>query len=458
MSAPANEFARVTEEQQTFLFADLAGYTALTEAHGDRFAADAAREFCDGVRDLLPGFRADKVKTMGDAIMLRVPDAAAAVRLAVRIIEQAGRQHGALAVRVGIHTGSAVQQQGDWYGAGVNLSARVASAADPGEVLMTAATRELADAGLAGFQLQARGSQDFKNVADSVELYALTLAAQDDVADLPVDPVCRMAVDPQISSEHRFHDGVEYHFCTPECAQVFDRHPARYADQSRESSGDLIRVVIADDHKVVRRGLIGFLSTEADIEVVGEAGDGRQALDRLMALHAEGLLPDVVLMDLQMEPIDGVQATREIKSRFPTVEVVVLTSFVEEERVHAALDAGASGYVLKDADVDEVAGAIRAACRGEIHLDPAIAKRLMTAMRAPKHDDPQADLTERELEILRLVAAGEANKEIAAHLVISERTARTHVSNILRKLGLSSRTQAALWAVREGIAKDVTGA
>jgi len=224
--------------------------------------------------------------------------------------------------------------------------------------------------------------------------------------------------------------------------------PARVEEEHIE----VTRVMLVDDHKVVRQGLIGFLHTEADIEVIAEASDGRQALDRLMALAAEGTLPDVVLMDLQMEPIDGVWATRDIRARFTDVEVVVLTSFLEEERVHAALDAGAAGYVLKDADVDEIVGAVRAARRGELHLDAAVAKRLMASMRAPVRGEQGADLTARELEILRLVAAGEANKEIAAHLVISERTARTHVSNILRKLGLSSRTQAALWAVREGLA------
>jgi DNA-binding NarL/FixJ family response regulator len=225
-------------------------------------------------------------------------------------------------------------------------------------------------------------------------------------------------------------------------------------NRSPEEPESLIRVLLVDDHKVVRQGLQAFLSTESDIEVVAEAANGRQALDRLMALHAEGQLPDVVLMDLMMEPIDGVQATREIRSRFADVEVVVITSFIEEERVQAALDAGASGYVLKDADVDEIVGAVRAACRGELHLDPAVAKRLMRSLRAPSSQQPAAELTERELEILRLLAAGDANKEIAARLVISERTARTHVSNILHKLGLASRTQAALWAVREGLASE----
>jgi DNA-binding NarL/FixJ family response regulator len=214
-----------------------------------------------------------------------------------------------------------------------------------------------------------------------------------------------------------------------------------------------VRVLIVDDHKVVRQGLVGFLDTEPDIEVIGECTDGRDALTQLAKLDVDEL-PDVVLMDLRMQPMGGVEATTEIRSRYPPVEVVVLTSFVEEDDVHAALAAGASGYLLKDAEADEVAGAIRAAHQGELHLDPAIAKRLMVSMRAAKREDPAAELTAREREILQMVAAGKANKQIAAELVISERTARTHVSNILRKLDLSSRTQAALWAVREGLAPD----
>lgn len=218
-----------------------------------------------------------------------------------------------------------------------------------------------------------------------------------------------------------------------------------------DTSDEVIRVLIVDDHTVVQRGLIGFLKTEPDIEVVGEAQNGSQALEVLSELAADGRRPDVVLMDLQMPIMDGVQATREIRSRYDDVEVVVLTSFVEEERVHAALEAGASGYLLKDADVDEVSNAIRSAYRGEVHLDATVARRLMASLRAPKAD-PLGALTGREREILRMVAAGKANKQIAAELVISERTARTHVSNILRKLDLASRTQAALWAVREGLA------
>jgi DNA-binding NarL/FixJ family response regulator len=212
-----------------------------------------------------------------------------------------------------------------------------------------------------------------------------------------------------------------------------------------------IRVLVVDDHQVVRRGLLAFLESEPDLEVVGDADGGRQALDLLARLDSEGRRPDVVVMDLQMEPLDGIESTRQIRARYDDVEVVALTSFAEEERVHAALAAGASGYLLKDADADAVAAGVRAAHRGELRLDPTVARRLMSSLRAGPRDGLTVELTSRELEVLRLVGAGKANKEISAELGISERTARTHVSNILSKLGLSSRTQAALWAVREGL-------
>ena len=217
-------------------------------------------------------------------------------------------------------------------------------------------------------------------------------------------------------------------------------------------TGELIRVLVVDDHGMVRRGLRGYLGLFDDIEVVGEARDGEEAITAVERLIAAGMRPQVVLMDLAMTPVDGVSATRTIRSTWDDVEVVAVTSFVEEARVHAALAAGASGYVIKDATPEEIALAIRAAHRGEVHLDPAVARRLMSTLQpttAP--NDPFAGLSEREREILALVARGRANKEIAHELVISERTARTHVSNILRKLGLASRTQAALLAVREGL-------
>lgn len=214
----------------------------------------------------------------------------------------------------------------------------------------------------------------------------------------------------------------------------------------------MICVLVVDDHRIVREGLRAYLSLVDDIEMVGEAADGRAALDALARAKAGSGLPDVVLMDLLMEPMDGIAATAAIKARYPEVEVVAVTSFVEEEKVHAALEAGAAGYLLKDAEADEIAAAIRSAQRGEVHLDPAVARQLTASLRRGPTEDPRDLLTDREREVLLLVARGQANKEIAVELVISERTARTHVSNILSKLGLTSRTQAALWAVREGLA------
>jgi DNA-binding NarL/FixJ family response regulator len=215
--------------------------------------------------------------------------------------------------------------------------------------------------------------------------------------------------------------------------------------------GEAIRVLVVDDHEVVRRGLLAFLESEPDIDVVGEAAGGAQALDLRASLESEGRRPDVVVMDLQMAPIDGIESTRQVRALYDHIEVVALTSFGDDKRVHAALRAGATGYVLKDSDADDVAAAVRAAHRGELRIDPAVARRLMSSLHEARDDGPVAELTARELDVLRLVAAGEPNKQIAAELAISERTARTHVSRILRKLRLSSRTQAALWAVREGL-------
>ena len=212
-----------------------------------------------------------------------------------------------------------------------------------------------------------------------------------------------------------------------------------------------IRVLVVDDHAVVRRGLVVFLASEPDLVLVGDTDGGTQALELLAQLDAQARLPHVVLMDLEMAPPDGITVTREIRARYHDVEVVILTSFGEEARVHAALEAGAAGYLLKDAEADEVAAAIRAAHRGELQLDPAIARRLIPRRDAAPDGASAAAMTARELDVLRVVGAGKANKEIAAQLGISERTARTHVSNILSKLGLHSRTQAALWAVREGL-------
>src|SRR6059058_4359970 len=217
------------------------------------------------------------------------------------------------------------------------------------------------------------------------------------------------------------------------------------------ANGDPIRVVVADDHAVVRSGLLAFLEGEDDLEVVGAAEGGAEVLDLLARLDSEGVRPDVILMDLQMRPVDGIESTRRVRARYDDVEVVALTSFGEPELVQRALEAGASGYLLKDADADEVATAIRAAHRGELQLDAAVARPLMSTLQGGALVHSPAELTPRELDVVTLVGEGRANKEIARELGIGERTTRTHVSNILRKLGLTSRTQLALWAVGEGL-------
>jgi DNA-binding NarL/FixJ family response regulator len=208
------------------------------------------------------------------------------------------------------------------------------------------------------------------------------------------------------------------------------------------------RVMIVDDHAVVRRGVRAYLEMLDEMEIVAEASDGQAALERLSSMQAHGELPDVVLLDLVMPRMDGPTATSRITRLHPSVRVVVLTSYGETERVHAALVNGAVGYLLKDAGPAEVAAAIRAAASGEVFLDPSVARKLTRQMIAPAG---LSTLTERERDVLILVARGRSNREIADELVISERTARTHVGSILHKLGLSSRTQAALLAVREGL-------
>ncbi len=201
-----------------------------------------------------------------------------------------------------------------------------------------------------------------------------------------------------------------------------------------------IRILIADDHAVVRQGLRMFLELDPELEVVGEASDGLEALEK-----AHELKPDVVVMDLLMPRLDGIQAIARLRQELPEVEAVALTSVLDDSSVVGAVRAGAMGYLLKDARAEELCQAIRAAAAGQVQLSPQAAARLLQEMRSPQSPDR---LTERETEVLRLVARGESNRSIAQNLSIAEKTVKTHVSNLLAKLGLSSRTQAALYAVQ----------
>jgi NarL family two-component system response regulator LiaR len=210
---------------------------------------------------------------------------------------------------------------------------------------------------------------------------------------------------------------------------------------------DLIRLLIVDDHTIVRKGIRALLATETDIEVVGEAANGREAIEQTSKLR-----PDVILVDLMMPEIDGIEAVRRITADYADTRILVLTSFATDDKVFPAIKAGALGYLLKDSAPDALISAIRQVYRGESSLHPKIARKLLKEISRPMEQTPTPDpLTQREVDVLKLVATGLSNQEIANSLTVSEATVRTHVSHILSKLHLASRTQAALYALREGL-------
>jgi len=214
------------------------------------------------------------------------------------------------------------------------------------------------------------------------------------------------------------------------------------------SASNPIRVFIAEDHAIVRKGISALLALEPDIKVVGEASNGREAVSGL-----ESTRPDVILMDLVMPEMDGIEAIQQVVARQPQVRILVLTSFATDDKVFPAIKAGALGYLLKDSEPRDVVDAIRQVYRGESSLHPRIARKLMQELSRPPEQPPTPDpLTEREMEVLRLVAQGKNNREIADDLTVTEGTVRVHVSSILSKLHLASRTQATLYALREGLA------
>ena len=220
---------------------------------------------------------------------------------------------------------------------------------------------------------------------------------------------------------------------------------------------DPIRVLIVDDHPIVRDGLRTLMTTKPDMEVVGEASNGREAISK-----AQSLLPDVILMDLVMPEVDGIEAIHQIVAGRPQARILVLTSFAADDKVFPAIKAGAMGYLLKDSGSEDLVRAIRQVYRGESSLHPKIARRLLQELSGARRPDPPPrpepldqdlvePLTEREVEVLKLVARGRSNREIADQLVVTEGTVRAHVSNILGKLHLASRTQATLYALRKGL-------
>lgn len=396
----------------TFLFADVEGSTRLAEQHGSIAASAMVRyhELVAGAAERNGGRIFERI---GDGAYAAFPDAeaavAAALELQAAISSEDWGEIGRLRVRIALASGEVEERLERFYGAPLYRAARIQSLASGGETLIAGGTVDLVGGRTPeGSILRYLGEQRLRDVPEPERIFALVHTARARSAGGPIDD---------------------------------DPEPAHRSDSLTDESGP-IRVLLVDDHAVVRRGLRGFLELIKDFDVVGEAENGREGV-----AAADRLVPDVILMDLLMPEMGGLEAIAVIKQAHPEIEIVAVTSFIEEEKVTSALEAGASGYLLKDAEAEEVAQAIRAAYNGEVHLDPAVSRLLAQRLRARKDAEPVEPLTTREKEVLGQLARGASNKEIAYELGITERTARTHVSNILGKLGLASRTQAALYAV-----------
>ncbi|WP_335872738.1 response regulator transcription factor [Bacillus sp. 2205SS5-2] len=210
----------------------------------------------------------------------------------------------------------------------------------------------------------------------------------------------------------------------------------------------MIRVVFVDDHEMVRIGVSSYLSSQPDIEVVGEADNGLTAIDLALELR-----PDIILMDLVMKEMDGIESTKEIIKRWPDAKIIIVTSFIDDEKVYPALEAGATSYMLKTSKASEIANAVRKTYSGQTVLEPEVTGKMMTRMRSGNPILPHEELTNREMEILLLISEGKTNHEIADELFIAHKTVKTHVSNLLSKLGVQDRTQAVIYAFKHSLAK-----
>ena len=394
----------------SFLFADVEGSTRLMEEHGAEAGAALSR-YHELVAETAARHGGILFERIGDGAYSCFTDAPSAVA-AADALQSAIADHdwgviGRMRIRIAIVSGD-VEVRGDrYYGRPLFRAARLQGLANGGETFLAATTVAELDGFLPDSTiLRDLGTQRLRDVPEPERVYALVHTSRARSPDAPDEPDTRQGI------------------------------------QSVTDEEGPIRVLLVDDHAVVRRGLRGFLELLKDFDVVGEAENGREGVTA-----ADRLVPDVILMDLLMPEMGGLEAIAAIKQAHPEIEIVAVTSFIEEEKVTSALEAGASGYLLKDAEAEEVAQAIRAAYNGEVHLDPAVSRLLAQRMRQRKEAEPVEPLTGREKEVLSQLAKGASNKEIAYELGITERTARTHVSNILGKLGLASRTQAALYAV-----------
>jgi NarL family two-component system response regulator LiaR len=405
----------------TFLFADVEGSTRLAERHGAEAGAALSR-YHDLVASAAEGHGGRLFERIGDGAYASFPDAVQAVAAADLLQTAIGEEDwgpiGRLRIRIALVTGDVEVRDDRYYGRALFRAARLQALAGGGETLLSGTTVDEIGGWLPdGTVLRDLGTQRLRDVPEPERVFALVHTSRARPNDGSPD---------ESGNRDESENG---------------QGKGQGINSVIEEEGP-IRVLLVDDHAVVRRGLRGFLELLKDFDVVGEAENGREGV-----AAADRLVPDVILMDLLMPEMGGLEAIAAIKTAHPEIEIVAVTSFIEEEKVTSALEAGASGYLLKDAEAEEVAQAIRAAYHGEVHLDPAVSRLLAQRMRQRKDAEPIEPLTAREKEVLSQLAKGASNKEIAYELGITERTARTHVSNILGKLALASRTQAALYAV-----------
>ena len=391
----------------TIMFTDVVGSTTLYDRYGDDEAdARRARHFAV-LREVVAAHEGNEVKSTGDGLMVTFASAVAAVRCAVEMQRATTGADDSLEVRIGIDAGEPLSEGGDLYGTPVIVASRLCDAAGPGEVLATQVVSQIAGPRVAEMMRPA-GSFRVKGISESVAT-ALVRWREDDSEDAP---------------------------------------PGREDAPLRP-----ITVVIADDQRLLRTGFRVILDAEPDVTVVGEAADGYAAVDVVARRR-----PDVVLMDIRMPELDGLAAAERILADPEnTTAVVMLTTFDASEYVFKALRVGATGFLLKDTPSDRLLDAVRVAAAGEALIAPRITRRLIADFaRAsrPAHDGvPPAleELTAREIEVLRLVAQGLSNAEIAAELVLGENTIKTHVGRLLGKLGLRDRVQAVVLAYETGL-------
>jgi DNA-binding NarL/FixJ family response regulator/class 3 adenylate cyclase len=422
----------------TFLFTDIESSTALVRRLRDRYA-EVLQTHGRLLRQAFEEAGGQEIDTQGDSFFVafrRARDAVQAAASAQRALAEESWPDGVdVRVRMGIHTGEASLADDRYLGLAVHRAARICAAGHGGQILISQTTHTLLEdeeEELSDLARRDLGAQRLKDFDRPVQIYQLV------VPQLPDRfPALRTADE----------------------ATPFEGDEGRLAEAARRASQDeraarrTVRVLIADDQALVRAGFRMILEAEDDVEVVGEAADGGEALDEVRRLH-----PDVVLMDVRMPELDGIEATRQLMADpEPAAKVVMLTTFDMDEYVYEALRAGASGFLLKDTPPEQLVDGIRAVASGEALLAPSITRRVIEEFvrRPPESARPAPpefdELTDREREVLRLIARGLSNAEIAAELVVSDATVKTHVAHVLQKLNLRDRVQAVVFAYESGL-------